>query len=134
LKRVYLPLFLLRVQSVDPEDPWLQWEWAETLLALNPGNLKEATTHFQVSAALFMQISSKLAAGHPGGKMYSQLDGLTPLTAASASEAAVLPLMSLKNVTDSAEVRCETLQRICHIKLQVSPCVGGVFLLLKLLF
>ena len=112
--------FCRRVQSVDPEDPWLQWEWAETLLALNPANLKESSTHFQVSAALFMQISSKLAAGQPlGTQLYSQLDGVTPLTAASASEAAVLPLMSLKNATDEADVRCETLQRICHIKLQV---------------
>jgi hypothetical protein len=49
------PLLLLlcvrRIQSQDPNDPWMQQEWGE-VLARMPGRAAEAGLHFQAAGLL----------------------------------------------------------------------------------
>jgi hypothetical protein len=59
-----------RFQSADPEDPWLQWEWGATLLALDRGagaRTREASLHFEVAAAIFGRHTAHLAKAGAGG-------------------------------------------------------------------
>lgn len=123
-----------RVQGADPEDPWLQYEWGVTLLALGPSsNLKEAGTHLEVSAAIFAKAAQDMLAqqqgssqsSQPGGsKALTELDGKTSLIPLTALHAATRPLTAFHEAaagsTDSGVVAqlCEMLQRLCHLHLQ----------------
>lgn len=50
-----------RVQSADPEDPWLQLEWGQTLIALGgEAALKDASVHMEVATAIFSRIQQEL--------------------------------------------------------------------------
>lgn len=133
-----------RVQATDPEDPWLQYEWGATLLALGPTtHIKEAAMHMEVAAAIFAKASQDLMAGgqqqgagaasankgsQPLMLHLTELDGQTPLTPLTALQAAMRPLATFIVAAD--EVRgaddgvagkqvCDIMQRLCHLKLQV---------------
>lgn len=132
-----------RVQAADPEDPWLQQEWGAALLALGgaPGsNLRDAAMHLEVAAAIFAKASQDMmgampqGAGSSGGEQatrkllhLTELDGTTPLTPLSALEAAMQPLVVFRDAAEAAATGsgdvtaaqlCETLQRLCHLRLQ----------------
>jgi hypothetical protein len=76
------PTPLPRFQSADPEDPWLQWEWGATLLALDRGagaRTREAGLHFEVAAAIFGRHHAHLSKAEAGdgssggGKEYNSV-------------------------------------------------------------
>lgn len=134
-----------RVQAADPEDPWLQLEWGAALLALGGGpgsNLRDAAMHLEVAAAIFAKASQDMLGAAQGGSsggggeqassarkllQLTELDGTTPLTPLSALEAAMRPLVVFRDAAEAsasggghltAAQLCETLQRLCHLKLQ----------------
>jgi hypothetical protein len=126
------------VQAADPEDPWLQLEWGAALLALggDPAtNLRDAAMHLEVAAAMFAKASQDLlgasssssGGGEQGRKLLhlTELDGTTPLTPMRALEAAMRPLVVFRDAAEAAGGKgvaaaqlCETLQRLCHLRLQ----------------
>jgi len=59
-----------RFQSLDPDDPWLQWEWGKTLLALDRTHQRsqEAALHFEVAAAIFSRHHAQVAGGSAHGE------------------------------------------------------------------
>lgn len=122
------------MQAADPEDPWLQYEWGTTLLALGPAlTLKDAAMHMEVAAAIFAKVSQEIATAQqqgvsiPKGSQLTELDGRTPLTALSALQAAMRPLVAFLEAADAAsaaeqglvEQACDVMKRLCHLKLQV---------------
>jgi hypothetical protein len=111
----------------DNEDPWLHWEYAETLLALNPDALREASPHFQVAAIMFMQLGGQKGAV-PGrvspSRHYSELDGVTPLSPGAARSAAASVIARWRGATSDRRQRCQLQLKICHIKLQVGGVLG----------
>ncbi|KAF8071070.1 Tmtc4 [Scenedesmus sp. PABB004] len=116
---------LHRVQSADPEDPWLQLEWGESLIAHSGGaGLRDAAMHLEVASAMFMRAHQQLSAG--GGVGVTALDGAA-LTPESALEAAAQPLESFRAAVRAggappsgpgAAGYCELLKRLCHLRLQ----------------
>ena len=59
---------LHRFQSLDPDDPWLQWEWGAALLASGGARrAREAALHFRVAAAVFARHHERLARAAAGG-------------------------------------------------------------------
>lgn len=137
------PTHARRVQAADPEDPWLQYEWGATLLALggpstSTTQLKEASVHLDVAAAIFAKASQdmQLAGGRGQGNSASsgstkggprllhltQLDGKTPLSPLAALQAALRPLELLRGAWargGGAVQSCDVLQRLCHLKLML---------------
>lgn len=130
---------LHKVQAADPEDPWLQLEWGAALLALGgdpASNLRDAAMHLEVAAAMFAKASQDLlgasssgagGGGEQGRKLLhlTELDGTTPLSPMRALEAAMRPLVVFRDAAQAAGGKgvavaqlCETLQRLCHLRLQ----------------
>jgi hypothetical protein len=57
-----------RFQSLDPEDPWLQWEWGEALLATDRAGrrMQEAAVHLEVAAAILSRLHERIADAEDG--------------------------------------------------------------------
>eukprot|EP00879_Flechtneria_rotunda_P010231 GHRR01010697.1.p1 GENE.GHRR01010697.1~~GHRR01010697.1.p1 ORF type:complete len:543 (+),score=175.66 GHRR01010697.1:144-1631(+) len=129
---------LHRVQSADPEDPWLQLEWGQTLIALGPEtNLANAAMHLEVASAIFSRLQHQLQPGHGAESSahvsiskdvntgITELDGKTRLTPTTALEAAMMSLevfvtRAANNSQPSFHAgACETLKRLCHLRLQM---------------
>lgn len=123
-----------RVQSADPEDPWLQLEWGQTLIALGANNaLKEAAMHMEVASALFarnMQRLQEVDASAADAAVLTKLGQVTALDGSALTpeallEAAIMSLERFKQAAataDSVEARgayCEILKRLCHLRLQM---------------
>lgn len=127
-----------RVQSADPEDPWLQLEWGQTLIALGgDAALSEAAMHMEVASAIFTKIMQQLQdVGMAGAQavankaLLGKLGQITALngsalTSEAALEAAILSLERFMVATSSAnsvevqEAYCELLKKLCHLRLQM---------------
>lgn len=123
-----------RVQSADPEDPWLQLEWGETLFAVGgPAALKEAAMHMEVAAAIFTKVlqqlqESPLKDAKTATSIEKKLSQVTALngqrlTPEAALEAANLPLERFKKAaaadTGGQGAYCEVFKRLCYLRLQI---------------
>ncbi len=118
-------LFLHRIQSTDAEDPWLQLEWARSLLAPGLDRAHEASIHLQVAAALFGQVMQAQQAHGPNSqpatgtstKARSLLQPDKPLGAQEAAAGAVQSLELLASLPGLKAVqRCSALQSECQMR------------------
>lgn len=110
-----------RFQTAEPENPWLQLEWGETLIALNASRAIEGFTHFEVAVAMLKTNPQDAISGvqlHKHTKYYSDLRQMQGI---AESLARVLQFPMLK----SSPKYCLYHNRLCQIRKQMTSIASA---------